>query len=355
MQNMSDIKTIRKEYNEILQQLSDPELISDWERFQELSQKKKKLEKVINIEDEIKDIEGRIEENRSISALENDSELIALAEEELNNFLESKKELEKELEKFLKGEDSPCYQSVIIEIRAGTGGDEAALFAGDLFRMYSRYAESKNWKQRVLNSHKTEIGGFKEIVFELLNSNAFSEMQYESGVHRVQRIPETEKAGRVHTSTATVAVLPKAKKTEISVKPEDLKIDVYRSSGPGGQNVNKRETAVRVTHLPTGIVVASQNERNQLQNKENAIAILEARLLERKREEQTKKLGGERKTQIGGAKRSEKIRTYNFPQDRLTDHRIKKSWYGLENILSGQMGPIIKTLQESGNSDGSGN
>jgi len=240
-------------------------------------------------------------------------------------------------------------ESVIIEIRAGTGGEEAALFARDLFRMYSRYALSQGWKQKILNSRLAEIGGFKEIVFEISNGDIFSKMKYEGGVHRVQRTPKTEKRGRIHTSTATVAVLLKPKKAEIKIKPESLKINFYRASGPGGQYVNKRETAVRITHLPTGLVATSQTERSQLQNRESAMTILEAKLLEKRGMEESEKLGEKRKSQIKWAKRSEKIRTYNFPQNRVTDHRIKKSWHNLESIMAGELRVIIKAFLKKRN------
>ncbi len=235
-------------------------------------------------------------------------------------------------------------EAVIIEIRAGAGGEEAALFVADLFRMYSKYAISQGWRQKTLDSRPTSIGGFKEIIFELRNGNVWHQMQYEGGVHRVQRTPSTEKSGRIHTSTASVAVLPKPKETEIKIRPEDLKIDFYRASGPGGQYVNKRESAVRITHLPSGMAVTSQTERNQLQNKENAMSILQARLLAKQQTEQIEEISGKRKAQIGWAKRAEKIRTYNFPQDRLTDHRIKKSWHDLEKIMSGRLDKVIKKL-----------
>lgn len=238
-------------------------------------------------------------------------------------------------------------QSVIVEIRAGTGGEEATLFARDLFLMYEKYSNSQNWKVKVLDSYSSDLGGFKRIVFQLSGENVFSQMKYEGGVHRVQRIPETERGGRIHTSTATVAVLPKPEKTQIEIKPGDLKIDFYRASGPGGQYVNKRETAVRITHLPTGLVVTSQTERNQLQNKENAMALLQARLFEMKEMMNREKILGERKTQIGWAKRCEKIRTYNFPQNRVTDHRAKKSWHDLEKIMEGRLEKIIKVLQKA--------
>lgn len=237
-------------------------------------------------------------------------------------------------------------QSVIMEIRAGAGGEEAALFSADLFRMYSRYAAKQEWRQRILDSRPTELGGHKEIIFELSGKDVWNQMRNEAGVHRVQRIPFTEKSGRIHTSTASVAVLPKPKNLQSSIKPTDLKIDFYRASGPGGQNVNRRETAVRITHLPTSLVVTSQTERNQLQNKENALVILGARLLERKQREEEEKIGGTRKNQIGTAKRAEKIRTYNFPQDRITDHRIGKKWHKLERIMDGELEPIIATLNK---------
>ena len=244
-------------------------------------------------------------------------------------------------------EKSSGTQSIIIEIRAGTGGDEAALFTANLFRMYARYAAFQNWNQKTLDCRPIGIGGFKEIIFELMGENVFSQLQYEGGVHRVQRIPVTEKSGRIHTSTASVAILPKPKKAEIKIKPEDLKIDFYRASGPGGQYVNKRETAVRITHLTTGLVVTSQTERNQLQNKENALSILEAKLQELKETQEFEKLGEKRKAQIKWAKRAEKIRTYNFPQDRATDHRIKKNFHDIEGIMDGKLEKIIKALNHS--------
>jgi len=243
--------------------------------------------------------------------------------------------------------DAIKIDSVIIEIRAGTGGEEAALFAADLFRMYTRYAQNQEWKQKILDSQRTELGGYKEVIFEIKGENTWSQMKYEGGVHRIQRIPKTEKGGRIHTSTATVAALLKPKKTEFKINPKELKIDVYRSSGAGGQYVNRRETAVRITHLPTGIVATCQTERNQLENKENALSILEARLLEKKQREQEETIGGKRKAQIGWAMRAEKIRTYNFPQDRITDHRIKKSWHHIEKIMDGDLKPMIKVLEKN--------
>lgn len=239
-------------------------------------------------------------------------------------------------------------EGVIVEIRAGVGGEEAALFAKDLFRMYSKYAASQGWHQTIFDFKESDLGGIKEVVFELKGEGVFSKMKYEAGVHRVQRIPKTEKSGRIHTSTATVAVLRKPeKKDEIKINPNELKIDYYKASGPGGQYVNKRMTAVRIVHLPTGIVVTCQTERSLQQNKEAALAILEAKLLEKKELENLEKLTKERREQIGWAKRAEKIRTYNFPQDRVTDHRIKKNFYDIEEIMDGNLEPIILSLQKN--------
>lgn len=236
-------------------------------------------------------------------------------------------------------------QSAIIEIRAGTGGDEAGLFARDLYRMYSKYAQNQEWNQKVLDLSSSDIGGYKEIIFEISGSGAYEQMQYEGGVHRVQRIPKTERQGRVHTSTATVAVLNKPKRTEININPSDLQIDTYKASGPGGQYVNKTESAIRITHKPTGIVVTSQSERSQLQNKENAMGILAAKILQAEEEKNLSNLSESRREQIGWAKRAEKIRTYNFPQNRITDHRIGKSWHDLESIIEGKMDPIVKSFK----------
>jgi len=234
--------------------------------------------------------------------------------------------------------------SLIMEIRAGTGGEEAALFARDLFRMYSRYAESRGWQVNVLDQSISEMSGYKQIVFKIKGENVFNDIKYEAGVHRVQRVPKTEKGNRIHTSTASVAVLKIPSETEVRLNPADLKMDFFKSSGHGGQNVNKRETAIRITHIPTGIVVSSQTQRNLEQNKQTALNILRAKIFERQAEEKEKELSQERRSQIGTAQRAEKIRTYNFPQDRITDHRIKKSWHNIEKIMEGNLDPLIKKL-----------
>ncbi|MFH1656741.1 MAG: PCRF domain-containing protein [Candidatus Nealsonbacteria bacterium] len=360
-----DLELIKEEYQNTLNQLSDPELVSDWpasnasgsnagwKKFEELSKKKKHLEKIIEKQKEIEETKKQINENKNILKSEQDLEFITLAETDIVQLENKVKQLENELKELINEDssDKPKPHSAIIEIRAGTGGDEAALFAGNLYKMYSKYAEIKNWELKVLDSRLTELHGIKEITFELSNTNKkddiYSEMQHEGGVHRVQRIPETEKSGRVHTSTATVAVLIKPKSTEIKIKPDEIKVDLFRSSGPGGQNVNKRETAVRITHIPSGIVVASQNERNQLLNKENAMSILSARLLEKQQEQADSGVKGKRREQIGKAKRSEKIRTYNFPQDRVTDHRIKKSWHNINDMMEGKIEKMISDIQKN--------
>lgn len=364
---MEEIERIKREYEELLTQLSNPELISDWEKgnesknsssafanartFEELTKRKNFLEKIIDKEKEIQEIKNKIEENKIIISAKEDRELISLAETETTQLQEKEKILEKEFRSLFsslaKSDNKSMPQSVIIEIRAGAGGQEAALFAADLFKTYSKYGQSQGWKQKVLDSRPSELGGFKEIVFEIAGSGVFSKMRNEAGVHRVQRIPATEKSGRIHTSTISVAVLPKPKKGGIIINPNDLKIDTYKSSGPGGQYVNKRMTAIRITHLPTNLAVTSQTERSLQQNKENAMSILEARLLEKKETEELEKMGDKRRTQIGKAKRAEKIRTYNFPQDRVTDHRIKKSFHNLEQVMEGKIEPLIKTLQKS--------
>lgn len=294
------------------------------------------------LKQELTKIEEQIAENKILIGSEADAGLIQLAREEVTELQKRKQIIEEQIKKSSEG---PISKKVIVEIRAGAGGEEAALFAADLFRMYTKFAEKQGWKTSVLDSNRTSLKGYKEIIFELSGSGAYSKMRQESGVHRVQRIPETEKGGRIHTSTATVAVLPHVEKEAMKLNPKDLRIDVFRSSGPGGQNVNKRESAVRVTHIPTGIAVASQQERTQQANRETATEILRSKIYAKKLEENAKKEGTARRKQIGTADRSEKIRTYNFPQDRITDHRIGKSWHNIESILAGNLEPIIKAFE----------
>ena len=347
---------IKNEYDEIIAQLSNPELVSELDKFEALSRKKNKLEKIIAKYDELSALDRKIEESNAILRAPEDAELTALAKQELKDGKEEKACIEAGLKKLLLEKDgregAPAPDAIIIEIRAGVGGEEAALFAVDLFNMYAKFAQSRGWKQKLLNSSATEIGGYKEIVFEVAGRGTWEILRHEGGVHRVQRIPKTEKGGRVHTSTCSVVVLPKPKKAQLQIRPDDLRIETFRASGPGGQYVNRRESAVRITHIPSGISVASQTERSQLQNKENAMTILEARLLTRLRAEEEERLAGARKSQAGQSKRAEKIRTYNFPQDRVTDHRLKKSWHNIDNIMEGKLDLIAKAVKNGENPAG---
>ena len=344
---MIDLEKIQKEYHDLGEKLTNPDLISDWERFQELSKKRAGLEKIVKKAEELKEVQERIEENSQIIAGQEDVELASLAEEELKSMTEQQERLQKELEDLVKNPPSDQPTAVIMEIRAGTGGQEAALFARSLFDMYSKFATAQNWKQTILDIHETELNGIREVSFILDGEDVYEKLRHEGGVHRVQRIPATEKSGRIHTSTASVAILPKAKKTQIQISPADLKIETFNASGPGGQNVNKRQTAVRIIHTPTGIVVNSQSSRSQQKNKENAMALLESKLLEQKQETEGQKTAGQRKAQIGKAERVEKIRTYNFPQDRITDHRTKQNWHGIEKILQGDLNTLVSEIANS--------
>ncbi len=285
-------------------------------------------------------------ENETMAASSDDADLATMAREENEMISKNIAKLEEELALLLKPKDPNDEKDVIMEIRAGAGGDESGLFAGDLFRMYSRYAEKQGWVIKILNSSPNALNGYKEITFEMVGTGVYSTMKYESGVHRVQRIPETEKQGRIHTSTATVAVLPQAEEVDIEIKKEDLRIDTFAASGPGGQSVNTTMSAVRITHLPTGIVSSCQDQKSQLQNKEQAMKVLRSRIMQAEEEKRQKESSEQRKGQIGTGDRSEKIRTYNFPQDRVTDHRIKQSWSNLEGILNGDVDKIISSLQK---------
>jgi peptide chain release factor 1 len=357
-----DTKVVKAEYDSLLQELANPEVVSDWEKFQALSRKKTKLEKLLEKLSAIEETRKQIEENNAILTASEDRELNILAQQELGLLQDKVRKLEEEAEVLFSSSDEADKikvkgqaNSVIMEIRAGVGGEESALFAQDLFGMYSAFSKFQGWEEHVLDTSQSDLGGFKEIIFELRpgfkcgeNCDVFSKMKYEAGVHRVQRIPATEKAGRVHTSTATVAVLLKPKASgEFKINPNEIKVDFFNATGPGGQNVNKRKTAVRITHLPSGMVVTSRTERSQLQNKESALAILSAKLLEQSEMAKEEQVLGIRNSQIGWAKRAEKIRTYNFPQSRITDHRIKKSWQNLEEILEGKLEDIIETLQKN--------
>ena len=342
------IKQIKAEYAQIAQELNMPSMLLDMQKMTQLSKKQAELNEIIEKIEELEFLENNMRENAEIinSESEGDEEIKQLAMDENISLAEKKRMLEKTLETFLLPKDPNDEKNVIIEIRAGAGGDESALFAVNLFRMYSRYAEKNHWQVAILNSHQNGVGGFKEVVFEINGTNVYSKMKYESGVHRVQRIPETEKNGRIHTSTATVAILPEAEEFDFKIEEKDIRIDTFCSSGPGGQSVNTTKSAVRVTYLPTGIIVSCQDEKSQLKNKDKAMKVLRSRLLQVAEEKRNKELGDRRKSQIGTGDRSEKIRTYNFPQDRITDHRIKQNWSNLATILEGNIEPIISALQE---------
>ncbi len=339
------MEDFKKQLEKIINELKEIQLSSDWETIGKLTKQKEDLESNIEKQENIANLENRLKETEKLLTTEKDIELLNLAKSEKEEITIELEKSKKIFNKILRGEGSSA-NSVIMEIRAGTGGDEAGLFAFNLFEMYTRFADSQGWKTKILNDHRTEIGGYKEVSFQIDGDRVYNKLKHEAGVHRVQRIPTTEKQGRIHTSTASVAILVKPKKQDIIVKTEDLQIDTFRSSGPGGQNVNKRETAIRITHVPTGLVVESQTERNQLKNKENALSILQARILEQQDINAKKEMTDERKSQVGQAMRSEKIRTYNYPQNRVTDHRIKKTWHNIEGIMTGEILDVIESLEE---------
>ncbi len=345
MELIDRLKKIKEKFEQINQQLSDPQFLNDRAKIVSLSKERSELADIVEVYDKYLKILNNFKENEDIISSNIDKELTGLAEEELKELEEKKEKLEEEIKILLLPKDPDDNKDVIFEIRAGTGGEEAALFAGDLFRMYSRYAEVKGWRIELIDINETGLGGIKEVVFSISGNNIFGQLKFESGVHRVQRVPETEGSGRVHTSAASVAVLPEAEDVQVDINPGDLKIDVYRSGGAGGQNVNKVETAIRITHLPSGIVVQCQDERSQLKNRQKAMKVLRARLYDAELKRHTDEISAKRKNMVGSGDRSDKIRTYNFPQNRVTDHRIGLTLYNLSNIMEGDLDELIEQLK----------
>src|SRR5690348_3524290 len=338
------LNQIEARYDELTRALASPEVISDSSKYQKTAKAHSELTEIVEKYREYKDLQRGIEESKAMIADESDAELRAYAQEELTRLQERVGQTENELKILLIPKDPNDEKNVIIEIRAGTGGDEASLFAAEMFRMYNRFAETQHWKVEVLSTSESGVGGLKEVIAIIEGKGVYSRMKYESGVHRVQRVPETEQQGRVHTSAVTVAVLPEAEDVDVKIEAKDLRIDTFCSSGPGGQSVNTTYSAVRITHLPTNTVVSCQDEKSQIKNREKAMRVLRSRLYEMEMERQQQALAKERKAMVGSGDRSEKIRTYNFPQNRVTDHRIGLTLHQLTDVMDGKIQPIIDGL-----------
>jgi len=345
MELLERLKKIKGRYDQINEQLSDQAVTSDMEKMINLSRERSDLEEIISAYVEYEKVVRDYEGNREIINSKADKELIELAQLEQVELEKTKEKMEEKIKLLLLPRDPNDTKSVIMEIRAGTGGDEAALFASDLFRMYSRYAEIKGWRIELVDLNDTGLGGIKEVIFSINGEGIYGELKFESGVHRVQRVPATEGSGRVHTSAASVVVLPEVEDVQVEINPNDLKIDIYRSGGAGGQNVNKVETAVRITHLPSGIVAQCQDERSQLKNRQKAMKVLRARLYDSKMKEKESEVSAQRKSMVKSGDRSDKIRTYNFPQNRVTDHRIGLTLYNLSDIINGDLSGLIEQLK----------
>lgn len=344
MNLLEKLEKIKVRYDQINEQLSDSSFSINRDKFVNLNRERSGLNEIIRVYEMYKNLLNNINGNEGIINSSEDKELKELAEGELDDLYNEKQKLEEEIKFILLPKDPNDNKNAIVEIRAGTGGDEAALFAGELFRMYSRYAERKGWKVELIDLNDTGLGGVKEAIFFLSGENVYGEMKFESGVHRVQRVPETEGSGRVHTSAASVAVLPEVEDVQVEVNPNDLRIDIFRSGGAGGQNVNKVETAVRITHLPTGIVVQCQDERSQLKNRQKAMKVLKARIFDMELSKKNAEISAQRKSMVKSGDRSDKIRTYNYPQNRITDHRIGLTLYNLSNIMEGHLDELIEQI-----------
>jgi peptide chain release factor 1 len=341
------VEQILSKFDQLTEKLTNETVLSDPNQYKKLAKERSDMEDVVAVAKRLHDVYRTIEDDKAVVEAGGDPELVSMAKAELEELESERDRLEETFKFMLVPKDPSDSKNTILEIRAGTGGEEANLFVADLMRMYVRYAEMKGWKIDVLSSNPTGIGGFKEVIFIVEGKNAYGTLKFERGVHRVQRVPATEASGRIHTSAVSVAVLPEAEEVEVEIDPKDLRIDVFRSSGPGGQNVNKVETAVRVTHIPSGIVVSCQDEKSQHKNKEKALKVLRARLLEKAEQEQQEKISQERKSQIGTGDRSAKIRTYNYPQQRVTDHRIGLTMHRLGEILDGDLDGMINALAHS--------
>ena len=342
---LDKLEEINSRFEKLTEELGQPEVVQDQGRYRKLTQEHYGLQEIVECYRSYLEIQHELEGNRELAeAKDEDPEIRKMANQEISELSQQLEKLQKQIELLLLPKDPDDSRNIIIEIRAGTGGDEAALFARDLFQMYAHYSESQNWRLKLLNESRNDLGGFKEITFSIEGKDVFSRMKYEGGVHRVQRVPKTETQGRIHTSAATVAVLPEVEDVEVEINPGDLRIDVYRSSGPGGQSVNTTDSAVRITHIPSRLVVICQNEKSQLKNKNQALKVLRARLYEQELEARQTETAEKRKGMVGSGDRSERIRTYNFPQGRLTDHRINLTLYKLEDILLGNLELVIDPL-----------
>ena len=341
---LSRLDGIEARFAEVSTLITDPDVISDMKRYVKLTKEYKELEKLTKATRKYKNLLDNISEAKTILDTESDEDMRAMAKEQLDEANTALPVLEEEIKILLIPADPEDSKNAIVEIRGGVGGEEAALFAGDLFRMYSRYAEEQGWRVSLIDANETEIGGYKEVSFSVEGYGAYSKLKYESGTHRVQRVPMTESGGRIHTSAVTVAVLPEADEVDVDIRPDEIKIDTYRAGGAGGQYVNKTESAIRITHLPTGIVVQCQDEKSQLKNKEKAMKVLRARVLEQAQQAQSDAIAADRKSQVGSGDRSERIRTYNFPQGRVTDHRIGLTLHKLDFVLNGQLDELLNGL-----------
>lgn len=343
------LKQFKSRFEEVNTAMSDPSVFDNQEKYTKLTKERSELEELVQDYDTWQDLKNRLTGNKELIEMNEDAEITEMARDENKEIVVELQELEDNIKMKLVPKDPEDSKNAIVEVRAGTGGDEAAIFAGDLFDMYNRYASSEGWKLSLMSINESEKGGYKEIVFSLEGNEVFGKMKYESGVHRVQRVPATESQGRVHTSAATVAVLPEVEEVDIHINPADLRVDTFRASGAGGQHVNKTDSAIRITHEPSGIVVECQEERSQHQNKERAMTMLRAKMYDIELEKKQKDRAAERKSQVSTGDRSAKIRTYNFPQGRCTDHRINLTLYNLDNIMKGDIGEVIKALRVQDN------